>query len=438
MINYFKKLMLMRAIILAAGEGKRLKPITSSLPKPMIPLAGKPLLEHTILGLKDAGINNILLIVGYKQDIIKDYFGKGLNKFNIKIEYKTQDEYLGTAHATNYAKDFIKGDPFLMMYGDLLVDPSIFKEVLQKFNQSKPEGLISLLEVGNPEDYGIISLNSDGFVEKITEKPSPELNLGNLANAGIYVFKPIIFEAIEKTEKSIRDEYEFTDSMDILINKLNGNIVGYTIKDRFWSDIGLPWQLLDANKYLLEQMKGRILAKLEKNVSISGNVFVGKDTIIHSGSYIQGPCYIGENNIIGPNAFIRPDTSIGNNCHIGISEIKNSIILSNTNIPHFNYIGDSIICENVNLGAGTKVANLRLDEKNVKMNIKGQLIDSGSQKLGSIIGPNVKIGINVSIMTGKKIGENSIIGAQTFVSEDVPPDTLYYQDPNKGIIRTKK
>lgn len=427
--------MLMKAVILAAGEGNRLKPITSSRPKPMIPLAGKPLLEHTILGLKDAGVNDILLIVGYKQDIIKDYFGNGLNKFNIKIEYKTQDEYLGTAHATSYAKDFIKDNPFLMMYGDLLVDPVIFKEVLQKFNQSKPEGLISLLEVGNPKDYGIISLNSDGFVEKITEKPSPDLNLGNLANAGIYVFKPIIFEAIEKTEKSIRDEYEFTDSMDILINKLNGNIVDYTIKDRFWSDIGLPWQLLDANKYLLEQMKGKILAKVEKNVSISGNVFAGKDTIIRSGSYIQGPCYIGDNNVIGPNAFIRPNTSIGNNCHIGISEIKNSIILSNTNIPHFNYIGDSIICENVNLGAGTKVANLRLDEKNVKMYIKGQLIDSGSEKLGSIIGPNVKTGINVSIMTGKKIGENSRIGAHTLVVEDVRPDTLYYQDPNKGILR---
>ncbi|TFG23302.1 MAG: glucose-1-phosphate thymidylyltransferase [Promethearchaeota archaeon] len=427
--------MLMKAVILAAGEGKRLKPITSSRPKPMIPLAGKPLLEHTIMGLKDAGINDILLIVGYKQDIIKDYFGNGFDKFNIKIEYTTQDEYLGTAHATGYAKDFIKDDPFLMMYGDLLVDPIIFKEVLQKFNQNKPEGLISLLEVGNPKEYGIISLNSDGFLEKITEKPSPDLNLGNLANAGIYVFKPIIFKAIEKTEKSIRDEYEFTDSMDILINKLNGKIVGYTIKDKFWSDIGLPWQLLDANSYLLDKIEKKILGNIKDNVIIEGNVYIGKGTTVHSGTYIQGPCYIGEDNTIGPNAFIRFNTTIGNNCHVGNSEIKNSIIFSNSNVPHFNYIGDSIICENVNLGAGTKVANLRLDEKNVKMNIKGQLIDSGIKKLGMIIGPNVKTGINASIMTGKKIGENSIIGAQTLVAEDIPPYTLYYQDPNKGIIR---
>ncbi|MFX1340894.1 MAG: glucose-1-phosphate thymidylyltransferase, partial [Promethearchaeota archaeon] len=147
--------------------------------------------------------------------------------------------------------------------------------------------------------------------------------------------------------------------------------------------------------------------------------------------------YIGNNNIIGPNAFIRPNTSIENNCHIGISEVKNSIIYSDSNIPHFNYVGDSIICENVNLGAGTKVANLRLDDGNVKVKIKGKLIDSQRRKLGTIIGPNVKTGINVSIMTGKLLGENSKIGAHTIVIEDVPPNTLYYQDPSKGIIKKK-
>ncbi|MFW9899118.1 MAG: bifunctional sugar-1-phosphate nucleotidylyltransferase/acetyltransferase [Candidatus Thorarchaeota archaeon] len=427
----------MKAVILAAGEGKRLKPITSSRPKPMIPLAGKPLLEHTILGLKDAGVDDILLIVGYKEDVIKDYFGDGTEKFNTKIEYTTQEKYLGTAHATGYAKDFVKDEPFLMIYGDLLVDPILFKEVVKKFNDNNTEGLISLIEVENPQDFGIISLNSDGFVEKITEKPSPYLNLGNLANAGIYIFKPLIFEAIEKTKKSVRDEYEFTDSMEILKNQLNGRIVGYVIKNYVWSDIGLPWQLLDANEYLLDKIESNILADTESNANIIGKVYAGKNTVIRSGSYIKGPCYIGENNIIGPNAFIRPYTSIGNNCHIGICEIKNSIILSNTNIPHFNYIGDSIICENVNLGAGTNLANLRLDDGNVKVNISGKLIDSQRRKLGTIIGPNVKTGINSSIMTGRILGENSRIGAHTLVIEDVPPNTLYYQDPNKGIIKKK-
>lgn len=425
----------MKAVIIAAGEGKRLRPITSSRPKPLIPLAGKPLLEHTILGLKNSGINEILLIVGYKENLIKEYFGDGKEKFNLKIEYITQEEQLGTAHAFGYAKNFANNESVLFMYGDLLVEPKIFQEIVQKYNEKKVEGIISLIEVKNPEEFGIISLNPNDFVEKIAEKPSPEMNIGNLANAGVFIFDSKIFQAIEKTERSIRWEFEFTDSMEILINQFKGNIAGYIIKDYFWSDIGLPWQFLDANNYLLDKINKKILGQIEENVQISGNVYIGEGTIVRSGSYIQGPCYIGNNNLIGPNSFIRPYTFIANDCHIGMSEIKNSIILSNTAIPHFNYVGDTIICENVNLGAGTKVANLRFDEKNVKVTIKGQLVDSKRKKLGTIIGPNVKTGINVSVMTGKIINENSRIGAHTIVNEDIPPNTLYYHDPNKGIIK---
>ncbi|MFX1257214.1 MAG: bifunctional sugar-1-phosphate nucleotidylyltransferase/acetyltransferase [Promethearchaeota archaeon] len=427
----------MKAVILAAGEGQRLRPITSTRPKPLIPIAGKPLLEHVILGLKAAGIDEVMLIVGYKEQLIKNYFGDGRDKFNIKIEYITQEEYLGTAHAAAYAKNFVNNKTFLMMYGDILVDPIVFKEVVEKFNDKKPGGIISLIEVNNPQEYGIITLDSNGYVQKITEKPPSDLNLGNLANAGIFIFNPLIFKAIEMTEKSVRAEYEFTDSMEIFIKELKGGILGYTIKNRFWSDIGLPWQLLDANNFILENIENKILGEVEPEVHIFGNVYIGKNTLVRSGSYIKGPCYIGDNNLIGPNAFIRPNTSIENNCHIGMSEVKNSIIFSESNVPHFNYIGDSIICENVNLGAGTKVANLRFDDDNIKVNIKGKIVNSKRRKLGTIIGPNVKTGINVSIMTGKIINENSRIGAQTMVIDDIPPNTLYYQDPYKGIIKKK-
>jgi len=225
--------------------------------------------------------------------------------------------------------------------------------------------------------------------------------------------------------------------MRILINDLNGKIKGYVIKDLFWSDIGLPWHLLDANKFLLNNIKQDIKGKVEENVQIIGDVRIGKNTLIRSGSYIIGPCYIGENSLIGPNAFIRPFTSIGDDCHIGMSEIKNSLIFSNTSIPHFNYIGDSIICENVNLGAGTKISNLRFDNNNIKMKINEKLIDSGRRKLGAIIGPNSQTGINSSIMCGKKIGEGSVIGAHTMVNEDIPANTLYYQDKN-GITKKSR
>ncbi len=427
----------MKAVILAAGKGIRLNPITSTVPKPMIPIGGKPLLEHALLNLRDIGVQEILIIVGYKEEIIKNYFGNGLSKFNVKIEYVTQLEHLGTAHAVGFAKDFVGEDDFFLMYGDLLTDPQVFKDILEIYQKSSCEGLISLFEVKNPQEYGIISLNRDAYVEKISEKPSVDLNLGNLANAGIFIFNPLIFKAIELTELSIRNEYEFTDSMQILINQLKGKIKGYVINNFFWSDIGLPWHLLDANEFILKSLKSSLEGKLEENVNLSGNVFIGKDTLVKSGSYIQGPCYIGENSIIGPNAYIRPYTYIGNNCHVGMSEVKNSLIFSNTSIPHFNYIGDSIICENVNLGAGTKISNLRFDNKSISMIIKEKSINSGRRKLGAIIGPNTETGINSSIMCGKKIGRDSIIGAHTLVNEDIPSNTLYYQDEN-GIIKKSR
>jgi len=424
----------MKAVILAAGKGTRLNPITTLQPKPMIPIGGKPLLEHTLLNLRSVGVQEILIIVGYKEEIIKNYFGNGLSKFNLKIEYVTQLEHLGTSHAVGFAKDFVGDDDFFLMYGDLLTDPLVFKDVLEIYKISSCEGIISLFEVNNPQEYGIISLNKEAYVEKITEKPSADLNLGNLANAGIFIFNPSIFKAIDLTELSIRNEYEFTDSMQILINQLKGKIKGYVIKDLFWSDIGLPWHLLEGNEFILKRMKSSLEGELEENVTVSGNVFIGKNTLVKSGSYIQGPCYIGEKCLIGPNAYIRPYTYIGNNCHIGKSEVKNSLIFSNSSIPHFNYVGDSIICENVNLGAGTKISNLRFDNKSISMIIKEESIDSGRRKLGAIIGPNSQTGINSSIMCGIKIGRDSIIGAHTVVNEDIPPNTVYYQGED-GIIK---
>ncbi|MHA2393258.1 MAG: bifunctional sugar-1-phosphate nucleotidylyltransferase/acetyltransferase [Promethearchaeota archaeon] len=427
----------MKAVIITAGEGKRLRPITSSRPKPLIPIAGKPLLEHTILGLKNSGIDEILLVVGYKENLIREYFGDGKEKFNLKIQYITQKEQLGTAHAFNYGKDFAANEAVLFMYGDLLVEPLVYREIIQKFNENKVEGIILLMEVKNPEEFGIISLNSNNFVDKIIEKPTPEMKAGNLANAGVFIFDPKIFQAINKTEKSIRGEYEFTDSMAILIDQLNGKIAGYVIKDYFWSDIGLPWEFLDGNNFLLDKIEREILGEVGVNVHIEGNVYIGEGTNIQAGSHIMGPCYIGNNNIIGPNSVIRPYTFIADDCIISMSEIKNSIILSNTVIPHFNYIGDSIICENVKLGAGTKVTNFRFDGNSVKVNIKGQPINSRKIKLGAFIGPNVNTGIKVSIMAGKIVYENSIIGAHAIVNDDIPPNTSYFPDPNKKIMEKK-
>ncbi len=425
----------MKAVVLAAGIGKRLKPLTNTRPKPLIPLGGLPLLEHSINNIKKAGINEILLIVGYKDDMVKDYFGDGQEKFSIKIEYITQEKRLGTAHAAKRCQNFVGNEPFLLMNGDVLTDEQVFIDIVKLFQQGNCDGIISLFSVENPENFGIISLDKNGYAQKIVEKPPKGANIGNLANAGIYIFNSKLFDAIDQTEKSVRGEYEITDSFSIMIK--NGlKILGYNLSQFFWSDIGLPWHLLDANKFILDKLEGENFGNIEEYVIIKNEVFIGKNTRIMSGTYIEGPIYIGEKNIIGPNAYIRPYSCICNNCHIGnSSEVKNSIVMSNTNFPHFNYVGDSIIGSGINLGAGTKIANLKLTNITVKMEIEGKIIDTKRKKLGAVIGSNVKTGINTSIICGVKIGEGSLIGANTLVNEDISPKTIYYVDFKNNIIK---
>jgi bifunctional UDP-N-acetylglucosamine pyrophosphorylase/glucosamine-1-phosphate N-acetyltransferase len=260
------------------------------------------------------------------------------------------------------------------------------------------------------------------LVKGIEEKP--EKPKSNLANAGIYIFGQEVFTAIRKVDKSKRLEYEITDAIGMLIDE--ERMMGFEACG-MWMDIGRPWDLLEANEAILKDMKHDIdkKARIEEYAVIKENVHIGKGTVIRSGSYIVGPCYIGENCVIGPNCYIRPSTYIKDRVHIGNAvEIKNSIIMSGTNIGHLSYVGDSIIGENCNFGAGTNVANLRVDNDEIKIEVKGTLMKSGRRKFGCIMGDDVKTGINVSIMPGRSIYPGSRIEAGSVVK-----NTIYNEEP---------
>lgn len=411
-----------KAVILAAGAGKRLDPITATRPKHLFPIVGKPILQHTIEYLKQSGIQDILLIVGYKKEQIKEYFKDGKD-FGINITYIEQKEYLGTAHATKLAKKFVSHASFLLLYGDILMDFQVFEAVM-KLAKSE-ENIIACKKVTDPTKFGVIVCDKDGYVKKIVEKPDDD-SFGNLINAGVYIFSSKLFSAIDQTPKSSRGEYELTDTIEILLN--NGHAIRTVdISDHYWNDIGRPWDILHANGHYLDKMDKEIRGTIEEGVWIKGAVFIGDKTTIKSGTYIEGPVYIGENCTIGPNAYIRPYTSLGIGVKIGnSSEIKNSVILSHTQISHLSYLGDSIIGENVNFGAGTIISNVRLDKKEISMNINGNLVKTGLKKLGAVIGDNVQLGIQSMIMVGKKIGVNSRIGPGTLVNKDIPANTKYY------------
>ncbi len=400
----------MKAVILAAGEGSRMRPLTYSRPKVMLPIANKPILEHLLVEIAKAGIRELVFIVGYHDEQVRDYFGSG-DKWRVKIDYCSQRKQLGTADALKMAKALVKGN-FLMINGDIIVG----QEDISNLANAK-DITMSVVEVEYTEDLGTVELKEGKVVhiyEKVEKPPS------HIANAGLYLFTPDIFAAISQTPESPRGEYEITASLQMLIDQ--GCPISYRKID-YWLDLSYPWDLLSANKSLLEGIKAQNLGEVEENVVMKGAITIGKGTIVRSGSYIIGPVVIGQDCEIGPNCYIRPHTSIGNGCHIGGAvEVKNSIIMNGSKIPHHNYVGDSVIGERCNLGAGTKIANLKLDEKNILVAGK----NTRMRKLGAIIGDEVKTGINACINVGTIIGNNTQIGPGAIASGVISPDSKIF------------
>ncbi len=400
----------MKAVVLAAGEGKRMRPLTATRPKVMLPIAGKPILEHLLTEIKAAGIIEFVFVVGYCDKQVRSYFGDG-KKWGVKIAYSEQRKQLGTADAIRMVADVVNGN-FLVINGDVIINRTDIKQLIKSTHNT-----MGVFEVKDPTGLGIVEI-SKGKVVGVYEKTQRPPSL--MANAGSYLFTPEIFDAIEKTEKSPRDEYEITDSLKILMQKKNGL---YYHQLKSWQDFSYPWDLLNANELMMQTLKSDILGTIEENVFIHGVAVIGKNTVVKSGSYIEGPVIIGEDCRIGPNCYVRPATTIGNNCHIGAAvEVKNSIIMNDSDVPHLNYVGDSVIGEGCNFGAGTKIANLRLDEQNIF--VSG--VDTKRRKLGAIIGDNVKTGINSCINVGAVIGNNTFIGPGVVVRGNILPNTKLF------------
>jgi bifunctional UDP-N-acetylglucosamine pyrophosphorylase/glucosamine-1-phosphate N-acetyltransferase len=399
-----------KAVILAAGEGIRMHPLTYTRPKVMLPIANKPILEHLILEIKKTGIEEFIFVVGYRQDAVRDYFGNG-QSWGVNIDYVTQRNQLGTAHAIKITRELVDGR-FLVVNGDMLVKEQDLKRMM-----AREDFTLSLIEVKYQQDMGVVEIDGERVVHIWEKLPIPP---SNLVNAGIYVLTPDIFPAISDTSRSPRGEYEITDSLQLLIDQ--GHRLGYE-KVEYWLNIGYPWELLVANGSLMAEIEPQNLGIIEENAVINGPVSIGRGTVVRSNSYIQGPVCIGENCSIGPNCYIRPATSIGDDCHIGAAvEVKNSIIMKDSQIPHHNYVGDSVIGEGCNLGAGTKIANLRLDKKDIS--VMG--IETKLRKLGAIIGDGVQVGINASINVGSLIGCNSFIGPGAVVDGIIYPNSKIF------------
>jgi UDP-N-acetylglucosamine diphosphorylase/glucosamine-1-phosphate N-acetyltransferase len=421
----------MKAVVLAAGEGVRLQPITATMPKHLIQVGGKPILEYCFDALKASGITEVVVVTHYMSDAIRQYFGDGA-ELGLKIAYVEQAEMLGTGNAVSVVEPYVDGD-FVLVYGDLLFAPEAVADVVRLFEAEKPAAVMAVVPVEKPESYGIVELENEKTVKRIVEKPAAGESPSNLANAGLYVFSEEIFGKIKQTKASIRGEWELTDALSLLIES-GKTALASKVSKADWIDIGRPWDLLEANSWALKRMEHKVYGAVEEGAHLVGPVTVAETARIRSGAYIEGPSFIGEGSDIGPNCYIRPCTSIGKNVRIGNAcEVKNSIVMDGTHIGHLSYVGDSILCERCNLAAGTITANLRLDDGSVKMLVKAKVVDSGRRKLGAVLGADVKTGINALLMPGVKVGARSWIGANFTVHRDVPADTivLLKQDEDK-------
>ncbi|WFO76041.1 NTP transferase domain-containing protein [Desulfurococcaceae archaeon MEX13E-LK6-19] len=409
----------MKAILLVAGKGERLRPITSTRPKPLIPILCKPLIYWHLDALAKTSVDEIIVVASYmKEKIVKAVEEHELSR---KITVVDQGRELGTGDAVAKALEAMDSDDdVLIIYGDLFLgDWSIYKDLT-----SLDGNFVVAVEHNNPRDYGVLIVER-GRVKGIVEKPEEPPT--NLVNAGIYKFDSrILKKYISSLKPSPRGELEFTD---VITNAAREgvDIKVYSIGKTEWIDIGTPWNLLEANKIALNKfLVNEIKGVVEDNVTIKGPVFIGENSVVKQFTSIEGPAYIDRDVVIGPSARIRPYTTICRKSRVGFSvEVKESILLEHVYVNHLSYVGDSIICENVNFGAGTITANLRFDEREVKMTIKGKRVSSGRRKLGAIVGANVRTGINVSLMPGVKIGVNSWIAPGAIVDRDVPDNVFY-------------
>jgi len=329
----------MKGIILHGGYGTRLRPLTYSGPKQLIPIANKPASQYALEDLRDSGIIDIAIVISATQypEKVKEYYGDG-SKFGVKITYINQDWPRGISHAVGLCEDFVGGDSFVVYLGDNLLKGGI-KKFVEFFEKSNCNALVLLSKVKNPENFGVAVFDSNGRLAQFIEK-SKQPHSDN-AVTGIYIFKPVVFDLIKKLKPSRRGELEITDALQLVLDKKPP--IHYSFVDGWWKDTGKPEDILEANRLILDEIEPKNQGEIEEGALVQGGVSIGENTIVKKGSVLKGPSIVGKCCEIGPNTHLGPYTSVGDNCKIVNTEIVESIVMRGTSINCRKKILDSII-----------------------------------------------------------------------------------------------
>ncbi len=334
----------MKGIILHGGHGTRLRPLTHTGPKQLLPISNKPMSQYALEDIREAGITEVAIIIGdVYPEKVKDFYGDG-TKFGVKIRYIYQDAPKGIAHAIRLCKDFIGKDKFVVYLGDNVLRTGL-KDYLKKFLSSDVDAMILLCAVDDPSRFGIADVDGEK-ITKIVEKPKNPKS--NLAVIGVYFLSPKIFDIIDKLKPSWRGELEITDSLQMMMD--NGLRVTFDTVTGWWKDTGTPEDILNANKLILDSIGTENQFILNKDSDVQGNIVIGKNSTISKDSFIKGPVIIGEDCTIGPSSRIGPYVSIGNKSTIQNCDIENSIVMDDCSIKAKIHIKDSIIAHGSDIG----------------------------------------------------------------------------------------
>jgi len=357
-------------------------------------------------------VDGFVVVVGYMSEKVRDEIGEEFD--GKKVEYVTQDEREGTADAIARVTNRV-GKRFVVANGDIVFSSDVVGELVEKEGNA-----VSVKRVGEPSEYGVVETDTsegDGIPDAVGIVEKPDDPPTNLANAGVYLFDRDVLDYAQGTSHSKRGEKEITSSIAEMMD--DGYRFGVVEHDEYWLDVGYPWDLLEANEILLRELNGKKEGEIEKGVTLKGDVVVEDGARLLSGTYVEGPALVRKGAKVGPNAYVRGATVVGENVRVGNGvEVKNSVLMHGTSAGHLSYIGDSVLGEDVNFGAGTVVANLRHDDRNIGVRVKGETVDTGRRKFGVVVGDEVKTGINTSLNAGVRIGVAETTGPGETVMED--------------------
>ena len=422
----------MQVILLAAGSSSRLQPIHD---KNLLEFSGKSLLEHQIAALKRAKLRDIVVVASENNfDSIKKI--TAVYKNVAVVEQKKLDD--GMKGGVMAASKLVKHKNILVMNGNDLFDDQLFEDVIKTSKEKDVDGVIAGKKMMHYFPGGYLKFTKKGVITDLIEKPGEGNEPSKLVNLVCHVYNnfPIFLKYLEKAKSKKDDLYEV--AIDNYIKEEGARLMAQKYTGR-WSALKYPWHIFGMMNHFLAQQEPKISSKadISKSAIIEGDVVIEKDVKILAGAIIQGPAYIGEGSIIASNALVR-NSMIGRNCVVGFATEVARSYLNHDVWMHSNYIGDSIIDNNVSFGAGTVLGNLRFDEENIKVKVKKERVDSGLNKLGAIIGSGTRFGTNVSTSPGVKIGKNCFIGGNVLIEKDVEDEKLVVLDQKLKVMKNTK